>query len=193
MEEAGQRYIPIVFDKSHLLTIGERLYSTSLDLIRELVSNAYDADATEVAIEITPERIIVIDNGSGMSENELRRYFTIGSRNKRFETRSPRFGRERIGEFGIGKFSALTLARQFIVDTQQVERNFRARVVFDCDVWERDSVTWHLPYEELGLRAGQSSGTTIELHKLKKPLEPAQVVRHVRERLPVGRKDFVVL
>ena len=41
-------HIPIVFDKSHLLTIGERLYATSLDLIRELVSNAYDADATTV-------------------------------------------------------------------------------------------------------------------------------------------------
>ena len=60
--------IPIIFDKSHILTIGERLYSTSLDLIRELVSNAYDADATEVAIEIKPERIVVADNGSGMDE-----------------------------------------------------------------------------------------------------------------------------
>lgn len=41
-------HIPITFDKSHLLTIGERLYATSLDLIRELISNAYDADSTKV-------------------------------------------------------------------------------------------------------------------------------------------------
>lgn len=42
--------IPVVVDKSHLLTIGTRLYTESLDLIRELVANAYDADATEARI-----------------------------------------------------------------------------------------------------------------------------------------------
>ncbi|TSC61439.1 MAG: ATP-binding domain-containing [Parcubacteria group bacterium Gr01-1014_48] len=189
----GNESIPIVFDKSHLLTIGERLYSTSLDLIRELVSNAYDADATEVAIEIKPDRITVSDNGSGMNEEDLRRYFTIGSRGKRQNPRSPRFHRERIGEFGIGKFSALTLARQFVVETQHTENNFRARVVFDCDAWERDSVNWHLPLERLPLLSGQGGSTTITLHKLKKPLEVALVIRHVRERLPIGRPDFIVL
>lgn len=187
-----QGTIPIVFDKSHLLTIGERLYSTSLDLIRELVSNAYDADATEVAIEITPERIVVADNGGGMSESDLRRYFTIGTRGKRLSPTSPRFGRERIGEFGIGKFSALTVARQFIVDTRQIEGTFRARVVFDADQWERDQINWHLPYEILAPLPGRGSGTTITLNKLKKPLEVSHVMRHVRERLPIGRPDFSV-
>lgn len=185
--------IPIVFDKSHLLTIGERLYSTSLDLIRELVSNAYDADATQVAIEITQDKVVVADNGSGMDEQELHRYFTIGSRGKRLSPRSPKFGRERIGEFGIGKFSALTIARQFIVETQQVERNFRARVTFDCDAWERDALNWHVPFERMQALAGHANGTMITLNKLKKPLELSQVIRHVRERLPVGRADFGVL
>jgi hypothetical protein len=41
-------YLPVTVDKSHLITIGERLYSESIELIRELVNNAYDADAAEV-------------------------------------------------------------------------------------------------------------------------------------------------
>jgi len=72
--------IPVVVDKSHLLTIGTRLYTESLDLIRELVANAYDADATEVRISFLENMIIVEDNGSGMDEEGLKQYFTIGSR-----------------------------------------------------------------------------------------------------------------
>ena len=44
--------IRVTVDKSHLVTIGERLYAESVELLRELVNNAYDADATEVRISI---------------------------------------------------------------------------------------------------------------------------------------------
>ena len=47
-------YLPVTVDKSHLVTIGERLYSESIELIRELVNNAYDADATEVKSKPSP-------------------------------------------------------------------------------------------------------------------------------------------
>lgn len=58
--------IPITVDKSHLITIGEKLYSESIELIRELVNNAYDADAIEIQATISEDFIIVQDNGTGM-------------------------------------------------------------------------------------------------------------------------------
>ncbi len=73
-----QDFIPIQIDKSHLSTIGERLYTQSLDLIRELVANAYDADATTVKIKAGDDSIIVEDNGSGMDKEGLKQYLTIG-------------------------------------------------------------------------------------------------------------------
>lgn len=54
-------YLPVTVDKSHLITIGERLYSESIELIRELVNNAYDADAKQVDIKMTDEFIEVKD------------------------------------------------------------------------------------------------------------------------------------
>lgn len=51
--------LPIRVDKSHLVTIGERLYTESIELIRELVNNAYDADATEVSIKIADQEVRV--------------------------------------------------------------------------------------------------------------------------------------
>ena len=46
-----EKTIKVTVDKSHLLTLGERMYVESIELIRELVNNAYDADATEVEVE----------------------------------------------------------------------------------------------------------------------------------------------
>jgi hypothetical protein len=43
----NMEFLPVTVDKSHLITIGERLYSESIELIRELVNNAYDADAKD--------------------------------------------------------------------------------------------------------------------------------------------------
>ncbi len=37
--------LQVTIDKSHLVAIGERLYAESVELLRELVNNAYDADA----------------------------------------------------------------------------------------------------------------------------------------------------
>jgi hypothetical protein len=185
-------HIPIIFDKSHLLTIGERLYSTSLDLVRELVSNAYDADATVVKLEIRPEEIVVADNGSGMDIETLKQYFIIGSQEKRLHAVSPVYQRKRIGEFGIGKFSVLTVSDYFVVETQQRKKQFHARLVFDAEKWRNDSENWSVPCEVLPYDADSPEGTTITLQKLKKPLDSSNVIRHIRERLPIGRKDFQI-
>ena len=65
--------LTITVDKSHILMIGERLYEQSIELIRELVNNAYDADATLVTIHLSPDlsTITVEDNGLGMTPFEF--------------------------------------------------------------------------------------------------------------------------
>ncbi len=183
-------HIPIIFDKSHLLTIGERLYSTSLDLVRELVSNAYDADATTVRITVQPGTITVEDNGSGMNEAQLRQYFTIGSREKRIHTISQVYKRKRIGEFGIGKFSVLTIAERFLIDTQDATTQFHASLLFDTQEWNRDPHNWHIPCNILPYDPPRGSGTRVSITKMKKMLEPIQIIRAVRERFPLGKTDF---
>src|SRR5271157_3435210 len=122
-------YLPVTVDKSHLITIGERLYSESIELIRELVNNAYDADATEVDIKMTDESIEVKDNGTGMDREGLRQYFNIGSPEKVLKSRSRVFHRDLVGQFGIGKFASLSACERFEVRTQK--RDFAAKVTFD--------------------------------------------------------------
>lgn len=127
--------LPVTVDRSHLIVIGEKLYARSLELVRELVNNAYDADATEVSVQVGDDEVIVQDDGLGMDREGLLRYFQVGVPDKRENPISPRLKRHRIGQFGIGKFATLAACRRFEVFTRR--DGFSARVVFDRDEWER--------------------------------------------------------
>src|SRR5208337_3305665 len=112
-------FIPVTIDKSHIITIGERLYAESIEFVRELVNNAYDADATLVEIAVTEDTIEIRDDGSGMDMQGLGQYFNIGSQQKLYAPKSPLYGRDRIGQFGIGKFATLSACKRFEVITKK--------------------------------------------------------------------------
>ena len=181
--------IPITIDKSHLITIGEKLYTEKASFIRELVNNAYDADATEVHIEMSDKTIIIRDNGSGMNEEDLRQYFTIGSSLKKVESKSRKFGRSRIGEFGIGKFAALSSCRRFFIETER--DGCRARLVFDKDVWSRHA-DWHIDIEITSTESTMGNGTTIRLEELDIVFLPTRIRKYLAQRTPVNTPHFAV-
>jgi len=182
--------LPIRVDKSHLITIGERLYTESVELIRELVNNAYDADATEVHVTIDPQEVRVSDNGLGMDLDGLREYFTIGTPEKRLHPRSPKYHRLRIGQFGIGKFATLSACERFTVLTQRAD--FAAEVLFDKEEWERAGDRWDLPLRRLPADPRRSDGTTVTLSRLRRAFDPAEVERLLLESVPLRAPEFAV-
>ena len=181
--------IQITVDKSHLFTLGEKMYRESIEFIRELVSNAYDADATEVFVMIGDDKITVEDNGSGMDEKGLAQFFTIGSEEKRAKNVSPKFGRKRIGQFGIGKFSALSLAEQFIV--QSVKRKNKYSVTFDSAEWKK-SDNWELPIRKEKASSFDKEGTKIILNKLFKKISLAEVEKYLKQSVPLRARKFSI-
>src|SRR5919108_5747803 len=183
-------YLPVTVDKSHLVTIGERLYAESIELIRELVNNAYDADATEVKVMLTPESVSVEDNGAGMDLEGLEQYFVIGSQEKLLQPKSPVFKRDRIGQFGIGKFATLSACARFTVYTQKDD--FAARVVFDKEEWSQEVGEWRLPLELLSPDAQRGNGTTVTPQGLTKQFLPEDVERKIVEGAPLKAPHFAV-
>lgn len=185
----SQSTIKVRVDKSHLLTLGEKMYRESIEFVRELVNNAYDADATEVRVLIAGNRIEVADNGSGMNKKGLEQFFTIGSDEKRIHGVSPRFGRKRIGQFGIGKFSALALAERFTVES--VKGAHKYAVVFDRGDWQaRDE--WTLPIVKLPAGALDREGTRIILDKLTKNTAAREAEKYLKQSVPLRAKKFSV-
>jgi len=185
-----KRLIDVTVDKSHLVTIGERLYGESIELIRELINNAYDADATEVKVAIKDGTIVVEDNGTGMDLNGLRQYFNIGSPEKRTYRKSPKFQRDRIGEFGIGKFASLSACSHFEVWTKKGE--FQARVIFDKEQWQQSGQKWQLPLEIEVVDHRLSDGTKVTLKGVTKRFNLSDVEKRIIETVPIKASDFSV-
>src|SRR3989338_2963943 len=96
--------IKVTVDKSHLFTLGEKMYRQSIEFVRELVNNAYDADASEAFVLIGDHKIEEPAAGAGMNQKGWEQFFPIGSEEKGAHNVSPGFGRKRVGQFGIGKF-----------------------------------------------------------------------------------------
>jgi anti-sigma regulatory factor (Ser/Thr protein kinase) len=85
--------------------------------IEDLVDNAIDANATYISVRVFTEkgkpRIIIADNGYGMSEDTLREAMKLGSDTVRDETSD-------LGKFGMGLSTAsLSLAKKTTVITRK--------------------------------------------------------------------------
>jgi len=182
--------IEVTVDKSHIVTIGERLYGESIELIRELVNNAYDADSCEVKVTIKEDYIAVEDDGMGMDLNGLKQYFNIGSSFKKNNPKSPKFGRDRIGEFGIGKFASLSACSHFEVWTKRGE--FQANVIFDKEVWASSRDKWHIPLEIEEVDHRLKDGTRVTLKGITKKFDLTDVERRLIEAVPIKAPDFAV-
>jgi signal transduction histidine kinase len=127
--------------------LGERLVTKNYIALAELIKNAYDADATRVEVTfvgakgITNTRkgeIKIVDDGHGMTFQQVKDYWMrIATPNKIREPISPRFGRKKTGDKGIGRFACRRLAKKLIVESiarlgsNKLERT---RVEFD---WEK--------------------------------------------------------
>ncbi len=182
-----QAFIPIQFDKSHLSTIGERLYTQSLDLIRELVANAYDADATTVRISIHDNKTIIVeDNGTGMDKDGVKQYFTIGSGFKKKNPLTDKFKRTRIGEFGIGKFAVLSICDRFEIYTRS--SMYAATLIFDRHDFEARN-DWNIPLVEHALDKNET-GTRVSLFDIKKPISLFDIERHLINIFPLSDSNF---
>ncbi len=190
MVTKNDEFIPVTIDKSHIITIGERLYTESIEFVRELVNNAYDADATLVEILVTDDAIEIRDNGTGIDRDGLGQYFNIGSQEKLYASKSPVYNRDRIGQFGIGKFASFSACKRFEVLTKNGD--FVGRVIFDKEEWEKTKDVWRLPLEILPHGFRKEDGTTVILGGLTRKFELKDIEAKIIEGTPLKAPHFRV-
>ncbi len=99
-------------------------YRSSEEALKELVDNAWDADAEMVNIqlptEVTGGPIVISDDGTGMTEAEVREeYLTIANgRSMRKGEVTPGKRRKVKGRKGIGKFAGLIAGDTMALETK---------------------------------------------------------------------------
>lgn len=118
--------------KRVLEILSNEIYDSPYALLRENIQNAYDAVLMRIQAQpegfqplidviITNEKIIIRDNGIGMTEEVLRKNFwTAGSSGKRNELAQ---SAGVVGTFGIGAMANFGVCSELIVETKAINQN----------------------------------------------------------------------
>ena len=110
------------------------------DVIKELIENAFDEDATRVLITILRDNSISIEDNAGMDESEIQKFLLLGSPHKKVDSISPKLKRVRTGRYGTGRLSFLTsfekmkirtrkgnYHKSFLIDTKSLDALFTGK------------------------------------------------------------------
>lgn len=177
--------------------LGTNLYSSIPAVLSEAVANAWDADASEVRIDIdiAREKITVRDDGAGMSRKDMQdKYLTVGYRRRESDAARTAGDRPVMGRKGIGKLSLFAIAETVEVVTRQEAASAVGVKLHAPDIREsaRARVSYHP--EEFEPPAGTTPGTAITISDLR--VSPNMLTeRMLRKRLArrfsvIGGPDF---
>ncbi len=109
----NQRQLRMQISLNTLQHLGMNLYSNVPAVLSEIVANAWDADASRVAINIDSDTstITIEDNGCGMTRAQVIDHFlVIGFQRRKVQGLKTEKGRSPMGRKGIGKLSAFSVA-----------------------------------------------------------------------------------
>lgn len=148
MENDHSKKYPMTISRLTVDKLGVKLYDRVSAVIAELVSNSYDADATEVIIEapmgeylaskisgkVTDKgrSISIKDNGIGMTPSEVVEYYLKVGAERRKDSRrgrgdsSPKYNRKVMGRKGVGKLAPFGVCEVIEVITSggdEISRN----------------------------------------------------------------------
>lgn len=117
-----------------LAHLSRGLYRSPASALRELVSNAWDANATRVEINTNYPKfyqLSIQDNGDGFTAEDFKSLMSggIGNSLKRTNDEPLRYGRPTIGRLGIGMLGIAQICGSFVITSNpKTGTPFRARV-----------------------------------------------------------------
>lgn len=157
-------------------TIGDQLISGPEAAVIELVKNSYDADASYVSIQFEPPllagfgRIVVTDDGHGMSAIDVTEKWMEPATSSKAAGRRSRGGRVMLGSKGIGRFAAAKLGKKMtLTSVSRVgSENRRSRIPeLDWSWFEDDRYLADVSIAFAEAATQDPTGTVIEIRDLR--------------------------
>lgn len=196
MADAPER-LRFIVEPRLLDHFGIGMYNTVEKALAELVANAYDADATRVEVTVDARKIVVKDDGRGMTTAEVQDHYLRIGRDRRADEhreKTVEYRRPIIGNKGIGKLAGLGIARSMVVVTQKGLERTTLRI-------ERDELDARRSLDEVDLRTEitrarrRRSGTEIRLEEFLDGLADVNeedLREHLATELP-SAPNFTIL
>lgn len=173
---ANEEKLQLKFDPRTIEHLGIKMYSQLPYALAELVANAYDAGASNVNIylydkEPDNKKIIISDDGDGMSYEEVRDNFLVIGRKRRDsdESRTNSKGRKITGKKGLGKLALFGIGKVITIETTKAGENQKTVFMLDWDSILNESSGIYCPEEEIVDKDDNGEkGTKITLSKLSR-------------------------
>jgi signal transduction histidine kinase len=133
--------------------IGRDLITDDYIAVFELVKNAYDANASHVFIEFSDDKIIILDNGKGMSKEDIVEKWLFVAYSAKKEgiedtDENTQDFRDKIqlkryyaGAKGIGRFSCDRLGNKLMLTTRKKDGSTTERIKVNWNDFDQDAST----------------------------------------------------
>jgi len=129
--------------------VGKDLITNDYTAVFELVKNSYDAHATKVEITFSEDKIIIADNGKGMSFEDLKnKWLFLGYSAKKDGTEDQNINKQKsyrdkikryyAGAKGIGRFSCDRLGKYLTLITKTSKSSIAEQIVINWNDFEVD-------------------------------------------------------
>ena len=205
---AAQEPLTLKFVGALVEQLGAQMYPSATSTVAELISNSWDADASNVWATIPfgqswteAGEIVVIDDGHGMTREEAQRKYLIVGRKRRLEDKGVTAGGRRVhGRKGIGKLAAFGTAK--VLDFYTVRDGQATSFRLDYDAIRQFGAGADCPVSEdvdlemLKTPEGHAltNGTRIRLSdlRLKRAIPETQFLRSMSRRFSVDQAEMRV-
>jgi hypothetical protein len=159
------------------------------EIIKELVENAFDEDATKVLVTVLSNGSIVIEDDAGMDQNGMEKFLLLGSPHKRTESISPRLKRIRTGRYGTGRLSFLTSFESMRIRTRR--GSFTKALAINAGVLER-LYTGNARLDDLKEPQLKRDGTELVMTGAKTQLDIFKIMKDIRKLAVLRQPLFEV-
>jgi Histidine kinase-, DNA gyrase B-, and HSP90-like ATPase len=148
------------------------------EVIKELIENAFDEDATRVLITILNDYSVSIEDNAGMDEIEIQKFLLLGSPHKKVDSISPKLKRVRTGRYGTGRLSFLTSFERMKIKTRKGSYNKS----FSIDTKSLDALfTGKSNLPEIREPSLSRDGTEIIVSDAKSIVDELRLIKEIRK------------
>lgn len=166
--------------------VGKDLIRNDNIAVFELVKNSYDAFATKVEITFEKNRIVIADNGKGMTLDDLNHKWlflaysakkdgTEDSEEEKQQSYRDNINRHYAGAKGVGRFSCDRLGENLVLTTKSLKDEKTQKLIIDWKEFEKDQkqefVNIEIPHEAISdsvfFPEEKDTGTILEITNLR--------------------------
>jgi hypothetical protein len=153
------------------------------EIVKELVENAFDEDATRVLVTVLADGSVVIEDDAGMDQSGMEKFLLLGSPHKRSESISPKLKRIRTGRYGTGRLSFLTSFESLRIRTRR--GSFHKSITINSEVLDK-LYTGNAKLPETRDAPLRRDGTELVMSGAKSSVDLFKISKEIR-RLAVLR------